>query len=105
MDNNTRHRIVKGELIKRGYSLTEVARHLNLSPTTVHLVVSGKGKSARVAEYIESLLGVPRGSLFPYVLEPSRSARKHTRESSPSEGQKNPKIASNRGETCIKETS
>jgi len=62
-------RFIRAELIKRGYTLADIARQLNLSDTTIQMVIDDKGKSRRVASYIEDLLEVPRGTLFEYTRE------------------------------------
>jgi len=49
-------------------NISEVARRMGISRTFVSLVVNGHKTSRPVAKYIEGLLGVEPGSLFPYVL-------------------------------------
>lgn len=62
-------RFIRAELLKRGYTLADVARQLNLSDTTIQMVIEDKGKSRRVASHIEKLLEVPKGTLFEYLKE------------------------------------
>lgn len=62
-------RFIRAELLKRGYTLTDVARQLNLSDTTIQMVIDDRGKSRRVASHIEKLLEVPKGTLFEYLKE------------------------------------
>ncbi len=62
-------RFIRAELLKRGYTLKDVARQLNLSDSTIQMVIDDRGKSRRVASHIENLLEVPRGTLFEYLKE------------------------------------
>ena len=49
---------VKYLLEKRGYSFTDVARQLDVTPQTVYHVARGIFKSKRVVLHIEKLLGL-----------------------------------------------
>ena len=50
-------------LEKKGYSLTDIARQLDITPQTVFRVVRGLQASRRVKSHIESLLGIAPGEL------------------------------------------
>lgn len=80
MDNITRYRKIKSELILRGISRKEIAEYLDVAPNSIYLVISGREVSRRIAEYIERMLGYKRGSLFPYVLYSPQHGPKKTKE-------------------------
>jgi predicted transcriptional regulator len=54
---------IKYLLDKKGYSLTDVAKELGVTPTCVHHVIWGNTVSARVVEHIERLLEWKPGKL------------------------------------------
>lgn len=56
---------IKAALRKKGSSQTDVARRLQVSQATVHLVIHGRGTSKRVASEIAEITGVPLKTLFP----------------------------------------
>jgi transcriptional regulator with XRE-family HTH domain len=69
MENSTRHREIKAELIRRGFSMKAVAEDVHVTPTFLYLVLRGDRVSRPVASHVERLIGAEPGSLFPYVLE------------------------------------
>lgn len=50
-------------LRKKGYSMSDVARKLGITPQVVQRVIMGLDKSQRVKTYVETLLGLEPGSL------------------------------------------
>jgi len=62
-------RFIRAELLKRGYTLSGIARELGITINSVRFVIEGQAKSHRVASHIENLLEVPRGTLFEYLKE------------------------------------
>lgn len=64
-----RYKVVKAELYKRGYLLQDIAKELGVSFSTIRAVLSGEGKSKRVARRIEEILEVPLGTIFEYTKE------------------------------------
>ena len=56
---------IRIELLRRGYSNRKVAKALRLADTTVSNVISGNGKSRRVAQKIASITGIPVSRLWP----------------------------------------
>jgi transcriptional regulator with XRE-family HTH domain len=50
-------------LEKKGYSLSDVARDLDVTPQAVHMVVWGVIASQRIVSYIEKLLDFTPGKL------------------------------------------
>ncbi len=54
---------IKYLLEKKGYSLSDVARDLRVTPQAVQKIIWGDGTSQRVIEYIEKLLGMKAGTL------------------------------------------
>ena len=73
-------RFIRAELLKRGYTLTDIARELGITINSVRFVIEGQAKSRRVASRIEELLEVPKGTLFPYVLENVEKSEKKSEE-------------------------
>ena len=56
---------IKARLRSRGVTMSDIARSLNLTPATVHAVVSGRSYSQRVAEAIASELEVNVADIWP----------------------------------------
>ena len=54
---------IKYLLEKKGYSFSDVARQLHVTPQTVFHVARGIKRSQRVLHYIEMLLGMKPGTL------------------------------------------
>ncbi len=73
---------IKGELLKRGLTLKQFAKHLGISESFLYQMLYKDVKSRRVARMIEEFLEVPEGSLFPYVLEPVENSREKSNEKS-----------------------
>ena len=69
MDNSTRHREIKAELVRRGISMKSVAEDLRVTTTFLYLVLRGDRVSRPVASHVECLIEAVPGSWFPYVLE------------------------------------
>jgi hypothetical protein len=76
-----KYRVIRGELIKRGMDVGVIARHFNVHPYSVRLVMMDRMKSSRIASYLESILGVPPGTLFPYVTQKPRRDKSSFRKS------------------------
>ena len=64
-----KYKYIKAELLKRGYTVADLARELGVSTTTIFLILQDKTKSKRVAKRIEEIIGVPQGTLFEYTRE------------------------------------
>ncbi len=73
---------IKGELLKRGLTLKQFAKHLGISESFLYQMLYKDVKSRRVARMIEEFLEVPEGSLFPYVLESVENSREKSNEKS-----------------------
>ena len=71
---------IKGELIKRDLTLKEFAKQLGISESFMYQLLRDYAKSRRIAKKIEDFLEVPRGSLFPYVLDPVENSEKKSKE-------------------------
>ena len=72
---------VKGELLKRGYTLKDFARDvLGIHENFLYQMLYKDARSKRVAKTIEEFLEVPHGSLFPYVLENVEKSEKKSEE-------------------------
>ena len=56
---------VKAFMVKSGIKQSAIASRLDLSPSTVSLVVSGKKKSTRVRREIATTLGMEVSELWP----------------------------------------
>lgn len=54
---------IKCLLGKRGYSLTDVARDLDVTPVAVHWVIWGAIAAQRISAHIERLLDMKPGTL------------------------------------------
>ena len=59
------HEWIKSQLRLMGSSLAEIARELDLTPTTVTIVSQGQRRSQRIESAISSKLGVPAATLWP----------------------------------------
>lgn len=70
-----KYRFIKGELVKRGLDTGAIAKHFKVSSRAVRLVMRDQIKSRRIASYLESILGVPPGTLFPYVTQKPRRGK------------------------------
>ena len=64
-----KYKYIKAELLKRGYTVADLARELGVSTTTIFLILQDKTKSRRIARKIEELLELPYGTLFEYTRE------------------------------------
>lgn len=51
--------IVKGELIKRGYSYRLIASELEVHPGTIYMLINGRTSSRRISDYINGILSKP----------------------------------------------
>lgn len=51
--------IVKGELIKRGYSYVRIARDLEVQPNTIWMVIQRRTRSRRVEQHLNEILATP----------------------------------------------
>jgi len=71
---------IKGELTKRGMTLKDLTEELGISTTFMYRFLYKGDKSRRVARAIEDFLEVPRGSLFPYLLEPVEKSGEKSKE-------------------------
>lgn len=72
---------VKGELLKRGYSLKDFARNvLGIHENFLYQMLYKDARSKRIAKQIEDFLEVPRGSLFPYLLESVENSKEKSED-------------------------
>lgn len=60
-----RHQEIRKALKELGYTITDVARELGISPATVTTVSQGYRRSAKVEAHLAQLLGTTASSLFP----------------------------------------
>lgn len=81
-------RVIRAELILKGFSLTDIARRCDVTPSAVSRVVARRATSRKIEGEISRMLGRPRRDLFPQlrwvaVLDdrPVRSQRqRHTKD-------------------------
>lgn len=59
------NRKVRALMVLNGIKGVDIARKLKISPTTVYVVLTGKGKSRRIQKAIAEALGMPFGELWP----------------------------------------
>ncbi|TAN59832.1 hypothetical protein EPN18_09765 [bacterium] len=59
------NRKVKGLMAFKGLKGVDIAKKLHVSPTTVYIVISGRGKSCRIQKYIAAELGMSVAELWP----------------------------------------
>lgn len=76
-DEILRHQHIKEELRRHGTSLAQIARELNVRPTTVTIVSQGQRRSRRIEKAIATHLGLTPRELWPgrYPEEDSHDAR------------------------------
>lgn len=55
----------KAELLRKGLTMSAVARQLEVSANHVALVVAGKRRSPRVEQAIADAIGIPVRKVFP----------------------------------------
>ncbi len=60
-----RHQEIREALKLRGYTMSDIARELGISPASVTTVSQGYRRSARVEERIAQLLDTTAAGLFP----------------------------------------
>lgn len=60
-----RHQQIREALKARGYTISDVARELGISPASVTIVSQGYRRSARTEEYLAMLIGTTADTLFP----------------------------------------
>lgn len=56
---------IKAEIRMRGTTPAQIADELQVSKSAVSMIISGKGKSDRIASHISKLIGLPVASLWP----------------------------------------
>jgi lambda repressor-like predicted transcriptional regulator len=61
----SRREEIKARLRSKGLSMSDIARSLELAPSTIHSVVSGRSYSKRVAELIASKLELQVEEIWP----------------------------------------
>lgn len=49
---------IRARLLEKDISLVEIARKLHVSPITISIVITRRGCSRRIQEYIAELLGM-----------------------------------------------
>lgn len=59
------HERIKMQLRLKGSSLADIARRLDVAPTTVTIVSQGFRRSRRIERAIAETLGIPEASLWP----------------------------------------
>jgi len=59
----------KAELVRRGVTMTEIARELDVVPQHVSQVISGERRSSRVEQAVADRLGLPVEQVFEPVTE------------------------------------
>lgn len=60
-----RHQEIREALKARGYTISDVARELGISPASVTTVSQGYRRSARTEQFLAALLGTTAATLFP----------------------------------------
>lgn len=61
----SRREEIKARLRSKGLTMSDIARSLTLTPSTIHAVVSGRSHSRRVAEKISAELGLEPRDIWP----------------------------------------
>jgi len=63
---------IKDELKKREITAAGIARELDKTPTSIHLVISGKSVSHKIRSYIAECIEKPVENVWPetYLLKP-----------------------------------
>jgi len=51
--------LVRGELIKRGITYTQIARDLAVKPQTIWMIVERRTRSKRIEDHINAILSDP----------------------------------------------
>lgn len=59
------NRKVKALMVLNGIKGVDIAKKLKVSPVTVYIVISGKGKSRRIQKAIAEALGMSFEELWP----------------------------------------
>lgn len=57
--------LIKYALALRSYTQRDVARECDVEPSTVSMVINGRGRSRRVENRIAAITGVPLSELWP----------------------------------------
>lgn len=65
MIDDKRHANIKAALALRGRSLSDIARKLEVAPTTISIVSRGIRRSRRIEAAIAGELGMPVGQVWP----------------------------------------
>ena len=58
-------RVIRAELILKGFTLSDIARRCNVTPSAVSRVVARQATSRKIEGEISRMLGRPRRDLFP----------------------------------------
>mgnify|MGYP003393723421 CR=1 FL=1 len=74
---------IKAEIRKKGSSLVDIAREMNVGPMTVSHVVHSRGVSRRVAQRISEVTGIPISRLWPGGYKAKQTKTAHVVDSSP----------------------
>lgn len=56
---------IKAALEKKGWTSARIARRRGVRPSTVSMVISGRGKSLPIARFISRITGHPVSQLWP----------------------------------------
>lgn len=54
----------KAELVRRGISMSEIARRLDVTAQHVSMVIAGKRRSPRIEEEVSKAIGKPPAQVF-----------------------------------------
>lgn len=65
MIDEPNHHWIRTALKKRGLSMTDIARRLDVTPTTVCMVSRGAGRSRRVEQAIADAIGFGQHEIWP----------------------------------------
>ncbi|WP_303713518.1 helix-turn-helix domain-containing protein [Brevundimonas naejangsanensis] len=65
MIDEPNHHWIRTALKKRGLSMTDIARRLDVTPTTVCMVSRGAGRSRRVEQAIADAIGFGPHEIWP----------------------------------------
>ncbi|WP_428153836.1 helix-turn-helix domain-containing protein [Brevundimonas sp.] len=65
MIDDRNHQWVRTALKKRGLSMTDIARSLAVTPTTVCMVSRGSGRSRRIEQAIGDAIGFRPAEIWP----------------------------------------
>ena len=68
---------IQAALKLKGYSQADVAKECEVKPSSVSMVINGRGRSRPIEEKLSQLLGIALGRLWPHWYETPDDAARH----------------------------